>query len=40
MPQITLQEQLKRQKRMGEHTTEFALEINGKVAIASEENCA
>ena len=40
MPQVSLQEQLKRQKRIGEHTTEFALEINGAVARASEENCA
>ena len=40
MPQVTLQEQLKRQKKMGEHTTKFALEIDGKVAMASQENCA
>ena len=40
MPQVTLQEQLKRQKRMGERTTKFAMEINGAVARASEENCA
>jgi hypothetical protein len=33
-------EQLKRQKRMGEHTTKFAMEINGAVARASEKNCA
>ena len=33
-------EQLKRQKRMGERTTKFAMEINGAVARASEENCA
>jgi hypothetical protein len=40
MPQVTLQEQLKRQKKMGERTTKFATEINKEVASASEENCA
>jgi hypothetical protein len=27
MPQVTLQEQLKRQKRMGERTTKFTMEM-------------
>ena len=39
MPQVSFEKQLKRQKRMGEHTIEFAMEINGAVARASEENC-
>ena len=39
MPQVTLQEQLKRQKRMGGCTTKFEMEMNLAVAWASEGTC-
>ena len=39
MPQVTLQEQLKRQKRMGERTTKFTMEMIWAVARAGEGNC-
>jgi hypothetical protein len=39
MPQVTLQDKLKRQKIMGKHTTKFAIEINGEVVSASDKNC-
>ena len=39
MPQVTLQEQLKRQKKMGERTTKFTMEMIWAVARAGEGNC-